>query len=171
MELLLGAGSSRAKLLSLGDRAWGHLVTLDINQDHNPDVVHDLEILPYPFDDDAFDEIHAYEVMEHIGRQGDWRFFFAQWAEIYRILKPGGVFFGTSPAFDSPWAWGDPGHTRIINQECLCFLSQPNYAQVGKTAMTDYRFVWKGDFDVIYSRTEGHTYQYGLKAIKPARES
>ena len=29
-----------------------------------------------PFGDDAFDEIHAYEVLEHTGRQGDWRFFF-----------------------------------------------------------------------------------------------
>jgi hypothetical protein len=45
------------------------------------------------------------------------------------------------------WAWGDPSHRRVINEGSFTFLDQTQYAkQVGKTAMTDFRSLWKGDF-------------------------
>jgi SAM-dependent methyltransferase len=149
---------------------WDHLVTLDINADHNPDVVHDLNVTPYPFAESIFDEIHAYEVMEHLGRQGEYSGFFDQWSEMWRILKPGGVFVGTSPALKSNWLWGDPGHTRVVSQECLVFLSQEQYQmQVGKTPMTDYRFCYKADFEPLHIKTEADTFVYVMQAIKPSR--
>jgi hypothetical protein len=81
MELLIGCGSSRAKKLSTQGRSeWIGLVTLDYEKRHSPDVVHDLHD-PLPFDDDTADEIHAYEVLEHVGRQGDYKFFFQQFAD------------------------------------------------------------------------------------------
>lgn len=170
-EILLGCGSNWGKRLSLGPSQWVNLVTLDINADHNPDVVHDLVSLPLPFDDDFADEIHAYEVMEHVGRQGDWAFFFAQWSDIWRVLKPGGVFFGTSPHWSSPWAWMDPGHTRVMGPEMLTFLVQPEYSkQVGATPMTDYRFCYRADFDIVEARvTDSKSFVWALRAVKPSR--
>lgn len=173
--LLLGAGNQRHKTLqSPGspekDFSGGHLTTLDIDAATKPDVLHDLNNVALPFADNEFDEIHAYEVMEHCGRQGDWEFFFAQFAEIYRILKPGGLFCATVPAWDSMWAWGDPGHTRIINEGSLVFLCQPEYAkQIGKTSMTDYRATWRCDFDIKASGTERDTFAFVIEAVKPAR--
>jgi len=168
-EILLGAGSNHSKKLGFSPE-WDGLITVDINPDHKPDVLHDLSVLPLPFADDCADEIHAYDVMEHVGAQGDWRFFFDQWSDIWRVLKPGGVFFGISPHHSSPWAWGDPGHTRIVGKEQLFFLSQPNYAEVGKTPMTDYRFCYRADFDQIESAvTQDRQYAYALRAVKPAR--
>jgi SAM-dependent methyltransferase len=172
MEILLGCGSSRVKKLSMpGREEWSGLVTLDFADTHKPDIVHDISVLPLPFEDNCADEILAFEVMEHVGQQGDWRFFFDQWSDIWRILKPGGVFLGTSPHHSSPWSWGDPGHTRIIGAEQLTFLSQPNYtAQVGVTPMTDYRFIYKADFDLIHSAVNAAgQYEYGLRAVKPSR--
>jgi len=170
-ELLLGCGSSREKRFTLngGRPEWVALTTLDHNIDHKPDVVHDMESLPLPFGDDSFGEIHAYECLEHVGKQGDWRFFFAQWSDFWRILKPGGLFFATCPAANSPWAWGDPSHTRVIGPECLIFLSQPSYDQVGKTAMSDFRFVYKADFDLLHTNTEGGQFVFVLQAVKPSR--
>jgi SAM-dependent methyltransferase len=174
-ELLIGAGSNRDRKLTipglkLGD--WQELVTLDINPAHKPDVVWNLERLPLPFEEDTFDTVSAFEVMEHVGRQGDWRFFFDQWSDLWRIMRPGGLFFGTSPDRSSRWAWGDPGHTRIIGPEALTFLHQPAYAQVGHTPMTDYRFYYQADFDLLYSNvTEHGTFEYVLRAVKPSRIS
>ncbi len=172
MEILLGCGSSRVKKLSMpGREHWSGLVTLDFADTHKPDIVHDISVLPLPFEDNSADEILAFEVMEHVGQQGDWRFFFDQWSDIWRILKPGGVFLGTSPHWSSAWAFGDPGHTRIVGAEQLTFLSQPNYtAQVGITPMTDYRFIYKADFDLIHScQNAAGQYEYGLRAVKPSR--
>lgn len=171
-ELLIGCGSARRKLLCDGGRSeWTSLVTLDINEDHEPDVVHDLNELPLPFEDGQFDEIHAYEVLEHTGAQGDYRFFFGQWSEFWRLLKPGGMFFGSVPHWDSPWALGDPSHTRILRPEAFTFLSQPEYdRQVGVTAMSDFRWLYKADFDIEYMQAQGNmTLTFALRAIKPSR--
>lgn len=168
-ELLLGCGNDRRKKVSFKEipKDWTRLVTLDIDEGVKPDVVHDLSELPLPFGDDVFDEIHAYEVLEHCGRQGDWKFFFDQFAEFHRIMKPGGYFIATVPMWDSVWAWGDPGHTRVINSGSLVFLSQKEYKQqIGKTAMTDYRPWYKADFDITSMQEVGDTFAFVLQAVK-----
>lgn len=171
MELLVGCGTNRKKRLAYPNRReWRDLVTLDMNEDHKPDVLWDLENMPLPFGDDTFEEIHAYDVLEHMGQQGDWRFFFKQWMEFYRLLKHGGVFFGICPSPDSPWAWGDPGHTRMLTPASLIYLVQPEYTkQVGKTAMTDYRFAYTGDFEIENSQLDGEQFAFTLRAVKPSR--
>jgi SAM-dependent methyltransferase len=153
VELLLGCGNSRAKRYTIPGmpQAWTKLVTLDIDPDCKPDILADIESPDgLPFRDDTFDEVHAYEVLEHIGQQGDYRTFFRHFGEIYRVLKPGGVLVGSSPRFDSVWAWSDPGHRRLISTMSLVFLDQTEYEkQIGKTTMTDYRWLWKGDLRVV----------------------
>jgi SAM-dependent methyltransferase len=169
MELLIGAGNNREKRIrwtGVPD-TFLQLVTLDVDESLPVDVHHDLNHVPYPFDDDMFDEIHAYEVLEHCGRQGDWRFFFNQFYEFWRILKPGGFFVATVPMWDSPWAWGDPGHARVIPKEALYYLMQKLYEQeVGKTPLQDYRGVWKGDFELFNYKEDEHRFAFILKAIK-----
>lgn len=173
-ELLLGCGNRREKVVVMKGtpKVFMDLTTCDMDPAAKPDIVHDLNVTPWPFASDAYDEVHAYEVMEHIGQQGDWRAFFAHFGEIWRILKPGGLFCATVPMWTSPWAWGDPGHTRVIPRHSLVFLQQKVYElSVGSTAMTDYRHTWKGDFDIL-AIEEGdiskdqHLFGFILKAIK-----
>ena len=169
-ELLLGAGRNHEKRVKVSGREeWQNLTTLDINPDHKPDVLWNLDEMPLPFDNDSFDEIHAYELLEHLGQQGDWRRFFAEWSEFWRILKPGGVFCGSSPALGSPWLWGDPGHTRTVQKEQFTFLNQPAYENVGRTPMSDYRFVYKADFDAIRFMEGDDVFVFVLQAVKPSR--
>lgn len=167
-ELLIGCGHSRTKKVRFAGIAdeWTALTTLDSDPVVSPDVVHDLDVLPYPFADDTFAEIHAYEVLEHCGRQGDWQFFFAQFAEFWRMLRPDGYFVATVPMWDSPWAWGDPGHRRVIARQSLIFLAQGEYAQCGDTAMTDYRPWWSGDFRTIAVDETEHMMAFVLQAVK-----
>lgn len=168
-ELLIGAGRRREKILFLeGDTSWHNLTTVDINPLLKPDIVWDLCELPLPFDDNSFDEIHAYEVLEHTGSQGDYKFFFNQFSDFWRILKPDGYLFVTCPWYTSKWAWGDPSHTRIIQPENLLFLDQKNY-QGEPSAMTDFRYIYTADFQTVYQkRTEDDKFTFVLKSIKPS---
>lgn len=168
-ELLIGCGNNRKKLVHFSEigETWENLTTLDIEPSCSPDVLWDLNNLPLPFERDGFDEIHAYETLEHCGKQGDWRFFLGQFAEFWRILKPGGYFVGSCPMWDSPWAWGDPGHTRVITRHSLAFLSQEEYeAQIGQTHMTDYRHVYQANFRTIAVTENEHSWGFVLQAVK-----
>ena len=169
-ELLCGSGARKNKQMCLPPHIeWEGLVTLDLNPDCKPDLIWDLEKLPYPFQTESFDEIHAYEVLEHIGDQGDWRTFFAQFTEFHRILKPNGLFFATVPMWNGLWAWSDPSHRRVISEGTLVFLSQAEYErQVGTTAMTDFRHWYKGDFEIAASVKDeiNQSFRFILKALK-----
>jgi SAM-dependent methyltransferase len=167
-ELLVGCGTDRRKKVRFEQIPddWTNLTTLDVDPSVKPDVVWDLNNTYLPFNDSQFDEVHAYECLEHVGRQGDWKFFFDQFADFWRILKPNGYFVATVPMWDSPWAWGDPGHTRVLPRQALIFLNQGEYEQLGETAMTDYRPWWKGNFETIAVHESDHQMAFVLKAIK-----
>lgn len=187
-ELLIGCGHRRQKVVPAPDRAgpWVNLVTLDHNKDCGPDILCNLDTInmwqseDFSGDDnfvlngrlraDMWDEVHAYEVLEHLGQQGDVVSFFRHFEELYRILKPGGYLCATVPSRFSAWLWGDPGHRRVILPESLVFLSQPQYArQCGVTPMSDYRPLYSGDFDVVTSIDDRTLHTFILRAVKPAR--
>ncbi len=182
-ELLIGCGHSRDKRLDVGadqGKAWRGLVeTLDNNPDCRPDIYWDLEHVPWcnhgqygmePMEDSIYDEIHAYEVLEHLGRQGDFVAFFRTFSEIWRVLKPGGHLAATVPSRYSVWLWGDPGHTRALLPVHLTFLDQTEYTrQLGKTPMSDYRYVYAADFETVHSYDDHNTHQFILRAVKPSR--
>jgi predicted SAM-dependent methyltransferase len=168
-ELIIGCGNKKVeKAVQIdGDSKYKNPVTLDIDPDCHPDVLWDLEKLPLPFKDNEFDEIHAYEILEHTGQQGDYKFFFAQFTDFWRILKPGGLFCATVPNWDNIAAWGDPSHKRIINEMTLMFLIQKEYEkQIGVTSMADYRRLYKSDFKVILMEKTKYRLAFALEAIK-----
>jgi SAM-dependent methyltransferase len=180
-SLLIGCGHSRAKKVHLaGEPEWaGDLVTMDINPDCGADIVFDLSALSIaqrdtlcgavrlPFDDRTFDEIGAYDVLEHFGRQGDWRGWFTEMAEFHRILKPGGTFGIIVPIGGD--ALTDPGHTRFFHKTWFYFLNQGFYenALAQGAPVTDYRHYWTLNFDVIFcEQQEDHHIAVMLR--KPA---
>ena len=168
--LLLGCGSTKdIRTVTPLANVAPEITTLDLEAAHKPDVVWDLNVCPWPFADNSFDEVHAYEVLEHLGTQGDAKAFFDHFGEIYRILKPMGYVGGSVPRWDHMWALGDPSHRRVISEGTLFFLDQNAYLNVGKTMMTDFRSIWKGDFSTeATQKTDGQLY-FLLKAHKPAR--
>lgn len=167
MDVLLGCGSNLERRISCDRHEWNELFTVDIDPSKNPNLEWDLNDIPLPLNDNCADEIHAYHVLEHCGTQGNWRFFFDQFSDFWRILKPGGYFCGIVPDVSSVWVWGDPGHTRMLFEGTLVFLSQKEYAyQIGKTNMTDYRHYYNADLEITKAWKNNNDFHFILKAIK-----
>ena len=79
-------------------------INLDMSELCNPDILHDLENIPYPFKNGAFDLIEADHVLEHLSDP------FRVMGEIHRILKPGGKLVIKVPHFSR--ALSHPQHKR-----------------------------------------------------------
>jgi len=125
------------------------LITVDMDPSCDPTLTYDLTQRPLPFPDNYFDEIGAYDVLEHWGAQGDWKAWFDEFEEYWRLLKPHGYMSILVPIGNDFLA--DPGHTRQIGGSYFTFLSQKAYEvnHQNGTCMTDYRGYWKRDFDVV----------------------
>jgi len=153
--LLLGCGKSRERKIRDSGQQFGfdgdNLTTVDMDPTSTPNVLMDIEDIAsggkFPFPDCSFDEIHAYNVLEHIGKQGDWRGYFTEFGEYHRILKEGGRFFILVPIGGD--AIADPGHTRFFTVNHIGFLAQEFYDQIEQGyPATDYRWFWKKDFKI-----------------------
>lgn len=152
-SLLLGAGRDHTKKVHLHEGMgleWPQpLITVDMDPSCEPTLTYDLTQRPLPFPDNYFDEIGAYDVLEHWGAQGDWKAWFDEFEEYWRLLKPHGYMSILVPIGNDFLA--DPGHTRQIGGSYFTFLSQKAYEvnHQNGTCMTDYRGYWKRDFDVV----------------------
>jgi SAM-dependent methyltransferase len=71
------------------------------------DKAFDFEKTPYPFEDNTFDEIHAYFILEHLDNH------FEAMQELHRILKKGGVLYIRVPHGSGCYGqWGEFTHKR-----------------------------------------------------------
>lgn len=125
----------------------------------------DLVLDPIPFDDDYFDYVSAYDFIEHIPRliyiDRERRLPFVELMnEIWRVLKPGGVFLSHTPAYPSTQAFRDPTHVNFITNETLGGYFGGAYSRAGKL------YGFEGKFKLL-SQKKGSAYlSETLEAIK-----
>jgi SAM-dependent methyltransferase len=84
-------------------------VGMDINPRTAADVIHDLDLLPYPFDDDEFDEVIGRHVIEHV------RDPLRVMCELHRITRAGGVIKLVAPHWTNPDFATDLTHRNHLN--------------------------------------------------------
>ena len=134
-QLCLNLGSGNLPKQSNPTQRW---INIDISETCDPDVVVDItEGLPYK--NDSIEEVHAGCVLEQIGLNHEFIFVLN---EIWRVLKPDGVFTGYVPSTDPEVLHLDPMDKRFFQEESFDYFDYSKHAwqEFGK----NYGFLgWK----------------------------
>lgn len=89
-----------------GNNAQQGYVNMDVRPLPGIDIVHDIEVIPWPIKDEACTVIRMSNIVEHI----------KPWLmvdvinEAWRVMKPNGVLLVSTPYAGSYLYWKDPTH-------------------------------------------------------------
>ena len=116
--------------LGCGNKPLAGYINLDIERHPWAEIVHDLDEYPWPFDDSVFEEVFANSVLEHVAD------LIKCFAEIHRILKPGGILKGGVPWYNYVGAFGDPTHKHFFTKTTFQYLTKESrYSYSHKTGL------------------------------------
>ncbi|MBX9906625.1 methyltransferase domain-containing protein [Patescibacteria group bacterium] len=116
-----------------GSRVLPGATTIDILPLPGVDVVHDLDVTPWPYEDNSFDVVYGHNVFEHLTDQ------LSAMSEVWRVLKPNGRVVITVPYFRSVDAFSDPTHKHFFTSKTMdAFLESDS--GVASYAYTQKRF-------------------------------
>lgn len=165
MTVALDLGSGPTPRNPFGaDQIWG----IDINGTPDGPVLRaDLVLEPIPFEENTVDFVTAYDFIEHvprliyvpalpgfggIGGGIQRRYPFVELMnEIWRVLRPGGTFLSSTPAYPAAPAFRDPSHVNIISTETF-----PLYFDDVHRMATTYGF--RGAFHVVSQHWSHNTW-------------
>lgn len=103
-------------------------IGVDIIKKPGVDVVHDLNLVPYPFETSSVSVVHMYHVLEHLENP------LQVLEEVHRILKPGGRLYLRVPHFSSLYSWGDITHRRAFSMHAFdVFDEKDDFKNFGYT--------------------------------------
>ena len=85
--------------LGCGMRKEKGAIGIDINPATKADIIHDLNVFPYPLEDNKFDIIFCYDILEHLADT------VRVMEEIYRFAKPNAIVIIKVPHYACWWGW------------------------------------------------------------------
>ena len=108
-----------------------------------------IGIEPIPIRESSIDYVTAYDFVEHVPRvvyyEGEWiNPFINMMNDIWKILKPGGIFYAETPAYPHAEAFQDPTHVNIVTENTINYFT----GSVPDARGNDYgrRYGFKGKF-------------------------
>src|SRR2546428_9543428 len=116
MKLYFGCGKHRVE----------GFIGVDKIRTAQVDVVHDMNVFPYPFDDDTVEEVLLINILEHFPD------IIKVMEEIWMICKPGAIIRIMVPYYNSPGACQDPTHKSFFTENTFDYLTE------GGTPLSQY---------------------------------
>lgn len=110
-----------------------------------PDVVMDIEVTPWEFEDNSVDEVILSHVLEHIGSIPD--VFFGVVKELYRVLRPGGLLKIRVPHPRHDNFFADPTHVRAFMPGSFLVFSKDHCRRLMETGGNTFMLAVALDVD------------------------
>jgi hypothetical protein len=95
-------------------------INVDLVASTNPDLVHDLDVRPWPLPSDCFREVRAYDVIEHLDD------IVATMEEIHRVCADRAVIRITVPHFSCANAFTDITHRHYFAKASFDYFTTDN---------------------------------------------
>ena len=95
---------------------------VNVDKYGTPDIQHDLEIFPWPWEDSSVTEIVLSHVLEHLGQNT--QIYLRLIQELYRVCKDQGLLHITVPHPRHENFINDPTHVRMITPEGIALFSK-----------------------------------------------
>ena len=106
--------------LGCGKKKRPGAIGIDYNKRTDADIIHDLNVFPYPIDDEAFDEIYVDNTLEHLDNV------IGVMEEIHQICKKDGLIKIMVPYFRSVYACIDPTHKHFFTANSFAYFDPDN---------------------------------------------
>jgi len=119
--------------LGCGKKKREGAIGVDHSDRHDADIIHDLNVFPYPFESDFADEIYLDNILEHLDDP------MRVMEEVFRISKKGNLVKVIVPYFRSLWAFIDPTHQNYFTVDSFAYYD-PNHIICQRFDYTDTRF-------------------------------
>jgi predicted SAM-dependent methyltransferase len=132
----------------------GDWTGMDIQQIPGVDIVHDVNVHPWPLEAESVDEAHAWHIVEHIppvvvGERGT-RFPFIEFMnECWRVLKMGAKIDIECPHGASEVFLHDPTHCNHVTEITWQYFD-PSYPRYQVFQPNPWRITW------MYFTTDGN---------------
>ncbi len=101
--------STKSLHICCGKDKYAGAIGIDKSPRSSADVRHDLDQFPYPFAENEFETIICINAIEHL------KDVVGTMKELYRISKPGGRIFISTPHFSDAGAYIDPTHLHRLS--------------------------------------------------------
>lgn len=145
--------------LGCGENKQPGFLGIDYRPLAGVDIVHDIEVFPYPLPDECATTIVASHILEHVNpHKGG---FIKVMNELWRLLKPGGQLILSVPYAGSASYYQDPTHCLKENSEVL---TRNGFKKIKDVSIGEYVLTknletggseWEKVIEVINSPYEG----------------
>ncbi|HUA61532.1 MAG TPA: class I SAM-dependent methyltransferase [Verrucomicrobiae bacterium] len=112
MVLDIGCGTRKIEADAVG---------IDISPDSAADHVWNLDVYPWPLEDNRFTRIHMSHVIEHLDDP------MRAMAEVHRVARDGADVFIVTPHFSSHNSYVDPTHKRHLAAGSFVYLTGQDF--------------------------------------------
>lgn len=143
------------KILDVGcgdNKKHPEAVGIDFCPESCADVIHDLNIFPYPFNDNEFDLVYMVSILEHLDNV------YKTMEEIFRITRAGGKVIIFGPTRFSSALYDDPEHKRAFTLKSFDYFIEGTKSYRYKNSKVCFRKI-KSEYQMGWNKKNLSMYE------------
>lgn len=139
--------------IGCGEKKIDGCLNVDFRKTRITDIVHDIKNIPWPFNDEEFENIYAIDIIEHM------LYVVPIIDECWRVVKPGGHLYIRTTFFNTEQSYRDPTHFHYFTLESFDYTDP--------STLYGHNYGWYTDkkWKILDRNIDGQESVFDLKKI------